>query len=125
MASIKESTSTTSLTNLTEACHFCAEGTDTESGKLLIHSQAFLQCGCKFATHKDCWLEYMQTTPTEPKAKCPLCKAVVASWQKAFLNHLSDEKSKGCDFRYVLFTGFLSVAAMVALVAGFTVGKSH
>ncbi len=40
------------------------------------------------------------------------------------MNHLAaEEKSKGCDLRYVLFTGFLSVAAMVALVAGFTVGR--
>jgi hypothetical protein len=67
----------------------------------------------------------MQSTPTEPKAKCPLCKTVVASWQKAFLNHVAtEEKSKGCDLRYVLFIAFLTVLAMVALVAGFTVGRS-
>jgi hypothetical protein len=122
---MKESTSTTSLTNLTEACHFCTEGADTEAGKGLIKSEEFLQCNCRFATHKECWLDYMQSTPTEPKAKCPICKTIVASWQKAFMNHLSvEERSKGCDLRYVLFTGFLSVTAMVALVAGFTVGKS-
>jgi hypothetical protein len=122
---MKESTSTTSLTNLTEACHFCTEGADTEAGKSLIKSQDFLQCNCRFATHKDCWLDYMQSTPTEPKAKCPICKTVVASWQKAYLSHMStDDKSKGCDFRYVLFTGFVSTLAMVALVAGFTLGRS-
>lgn len=125
MNTMKESTSTTSLTNLTEACHFCAEGADTEAGKGLIQSQEFLTCKCNFSTHKDCWLEYIQSTPTEPMAKCPLCKAILVSWQKAFLNHMSvEEKSKGCDFRYVLFASFLSVAAMVALVAGFTVGRS-
>jgi hypothetical protein len=67
----------------------------------------------------------MQSTPTEPKAKCPICKTVVASWQKAYLNHMAtDEKSKGCDLRYILCTGFLAVGAMVALVAGFTLGRS-
>ena len=122
---MKESTSTTSLTNLTESCHFCTEGADTEAGKSLIQSQLFLKCSCLFSTHKDCWLDYIQSTPTEPNAKCPICKTVMASWQKAFINHLSvKEQSKGCDLRYVLFTGFLSVAAMVGLVAGFTVGRS-
>ena len=125
MNTMKESTSTTSLTNLTEACHFCTEGADTEAGKGLIQSQEFLSCKCQFSTHKECWLDYIQSTPTEPMAKCPCCKAVVASWQKAFLNHMSDEgKSKGYDFRYILFVAFLAVLAMVALVAGFTVGRS-
>jgi len=123
MNSMKESTSTTSLTNLTEACHFCTEGADVETGKSLIKSQDFLQCKCNFSTHKDCWLEYIQSTPTEPKAKCPICKTVATSWQKALMNHVSeDDKSKGCDMRYILFTGFLATLAMVALVTGFTLG---
>lgn len=125
MASLKESTSTTSLTNLTEACHFCADGADTESGKGLIQSQLFLQCSCRFSTHKDCWLDYIQSTPTEPMATCPLCKKVVVSWQKAFLHFVpAEEKSKGCDIRYVLFVTFLAVLAMIALIAGFTIRKS-
>jgi hypothetical protein len=125
MKSMKESTSTTNLTNLAEACHFCAEGADAEAGNRLVQSQEFLSCKCRFSTHKECWLQYIQSTPMEPMAKCPPCKVVVPSWQKAFLNHLSvEEKSKGYDIRCILFLAVLSVIAMVALVAGFTVGRS-
>ncbi len=126
MTTLKESTSTTSLTTLTEACHFCTESsTDPETGHVLISSTEFLTCSCKFKTHKECWLNYMQATPDEPKAKCPLCSATVASWKKAYLRHMSeDEKSERCNLRYLLGIGCLAAITMVALVAGVTVHSS-
>jgi hypothetical protein len=122
---LKESTSTTSLTQLAvcdPACTFCSEPEDLEAGRELIDSKQFLSCACRFATHKDCWIMYIDKTPGEPKAKCPTCKQEVVGWQTRFAHATApEEKKECCSTRTSLVATLFTGLCLVAFVMGFTI----
>jgi E3 ubiquitin-protein ligase DOA10 len=71
---MKQSTSTNSLTALTEAnfekeCFICIDIAN-ESGEPLVDSRLLRTCGCKFMVHPECWNIWMQD---KSDWDCPIC----------------------------------------------------
>jgi hypothetical protein len=71
---MKQSSSTTSLTALTEAnfereCFICIDIAN-ESGEPLVDSSILRTCGCKFVVHPECWNKWMVG---KSDWDCPIC----------------------------------------------------
>ena len=71
---MKQSSSTTSLTALTEAkldreCFICLDIAN-ESGEPLVDSSLLRTCGCKFVVHPVCWNKWMEG---KSDWDCPIC----------------------------------------------------
>ena len=71
---MKQSSSTTSLTALTEAnlereCFICLDIAN-ESGEPLVDSSILRTCGCKFVVHPECWNKWMVG---KSDWDCPIC----------------------------------------------------
>ena len=71
---MKQSLSTTSLTELTEAnlereCFICLDFAN-EVGEPLVDSSILRTCGCKFVVHPDCWNKWMVG---KSDWDCPIC----------------------------------------------------
>lgn len=71
---MKQSSSTTSLTALTEAnlereCFICLDIAN-ESGEPLVTSSILRTCGCKFVVHPECWNKWMVG---KSDWDCPIC----------------------------------------------------
>lgn len=71
---MKPSTSTNSLTALTEAnlereCFICIDVAN-ESGEPLVDSSLLRTCGCKFVVHPECWNSWMLD---KSDWDCPIC----------------------------------------------------
>jgi len=67
---MKASTSTTSLTALTEVvseseCFICLD-----SENPLVNSSVLRKCGCKFLVHNDCWYKWSKG---KDEWACPIC----------------------------------------------------
>jgi hypothetical protein len=121
---IKQSTSTDSLTGLNgacdTACHFCNEGEDIENHRKLIDSKLYSSCHCRYATHVDCWQDYMDKK-TDKKYECPLCKTVIPSWKlkEVGFSLTTQEPKTGCDFYvYIILVCIIGLALFVGLLLG-------
>ena len=71
---MKQSSSTTSLTALTEAnlereCFICLDIAN-ESGEPVVDSSILRTCGCKFVVHPECWNKWMVG---KSDWDCPIC----------------------------------------------------
>jgi hypothetical protein len=71
---MKQSSSTSSLTALTEAnlereCFICLDIAN-ESGEPLVDSSILRTCGCKFVVHPECWNKWMVG---KSDWDCPIC----------------------------------------------------
>jgi E3 ubiquitin-protein ligase DOA10 len=71
---MKQSTSTNSLTALTEAnfekeCFICIDIAN-ESGEPLVDSRLLRTCGCKFMVHPECWNIWIKD---KSDWDCPIC----------------------------------------------------
>lgn len=120
MSTMKQSTSTDSLTGLTgvcdTACHFCTNPSKAEEGQPLIDSKTFLNCTCRFATHIECWHEYLNQD-SNPRAKCPVCKSKIVAW-KAYQVGVENPKPlpiQWCPTGYFVCGG-LAVLAFLILI---------
>ena len=73
---MKPSSSTTSLTALTEVvseidCFICLEPGPNELGEPLVDSSLLRKCGCKFKVHPLCWNKWMKG---KTEFDCPICR---------------------------------------------------
>lgn len=123
---MKSSDSATSLSQLNvcdTGCHFCSEGADAENAAPLVDSKTFLTCGCRFATHADCWATYMEAT-TEDGARppCPLCQKPV---RPAVLTVAPDAQKEFRKHRNAMACLAFSVVAGLTLIIFVIVYSVH
>lgn len=117
---LKQSTSTTSLTHLTEGCTFCTEGADEEAGRGLVDSKQIVQCTCQFMVHRDCWYKYLESKAEHTPIECPSCKRPVRTLREGAEEELYKQTSF-CSTRTTLISTFLVGLCLIAFVAGFTI----
>jgi hypothetical protein len=80
-SSMKPSTSTTSLTELTAVtpeneCFACLELVH-ESGAALVESSKYTTCGCRFHVHPVCWNQWIREKKAISNLEfpfCPICR---------------------------------------------------
>lgn len=110
---LRSSESTTSLTQLNEACLFCYEGNNPEEGDVLCPSKALIPCKCEYKVHLSCWSKYLDKGARVcPQCKLPLMPAGLVA------NALADHQVKDTGVsapwvKWMLLVIFLCVIAFV------------
>jgi hypothetical protein len=117
---MKPSTSTTSLTALSEkGCIICSKS-DEETGEVLIESKVLTNCACVFRAHRTCW--EMNVMETDEKL-CPSCnKTVIPSFM--LYPAISIERGHGNPIMspsnwHMVYCIFVLIIITVIIIAGF------
>lgn len=115
---MKASDSVTSLSALQvcdTACHFCNEEASPEEGDVLVDSKSFLSCACRFAVHKDCWNEYLDTLGSS-RPMCPVCKQVIAPFRGQIIAAAAKDVKDQRKIMTLIGVVFIAVVLVVGLI---------